>query len=122
MARDNGTPILRIGRKGKIAFAFGEDGEPFTIDVVDLHNQWSAIDRPFRDPDGKILPDKMEELNGLAYQFVTEVSKMADLSMAEVMEFLAKLTEEFIRLADFFVPKYEKKPSSPEPTELRFST
>lgn len=121
MSEGNGTGVIRIGRKGKRYFAFG-DGAPFEIDVVVVHNQWMDVDRSFRDEKGEVPEGKLTELNHACWSFVKEVSGVADLTLAEALDFLARVTEESGRLADFFVPKLPEGPSSPARTDVTFST
>lgn len=43
-----GNGVIRIGRKGRKKFAFGDDGQPFEVDVVRVFQQWIEIDDGFR--------------------------------------------------------------------------
>ncbi len=126
MSAANGDGVIRIGRKGKMKFAIG-DSAPFEIDVVLIYNRWLEIDRSFRDDKDVILPDKNLEHNEAAFQFLTTVLsdasvKVENLTLAEVFEFLKLVTDEVAKLRDFFVPAISKEPSSPEKTELTFTT
>ena len=40
--------VIRVGRKGRKKFAFGE-GEPFEVDVVVAFQEWICIDDGFRE-------------------------------------------------------------------------
>jgi len=124
MSASNGERIITIGKKGRVTFRFGEDGEAFTIDVIETNNQWSAIDREYRDEEGQVPGDRIGALNQALWDFVKAITGHHDVSMAMAMEFMKCITEESVRLKDFFVIESDKKEqSSPEPsTTLRFST
>ena len=126
--------VLRIGRKGKKTFAFGEEGEsgcePFEVDVVAVYNQWAGIvsDYPVKE-DGSIGWKELEARNRATVEFVRELTKtpsspdgIEHLTLAEVLEFIKMIGEEKEKLASFFAPKSVAGPSSQESTELRFST
>jgi hypothetical protein len=117
---ENGIPILKIGRKGKMRLAFG-DGQPFEIDVIGVNAAWSAIDNQFRDDKGQIPREKLAELHSEAWNFVRGLSKQDDLSLAEALEFLRVITEEGEKLKGFFEIKSSAKPSSPERTTAIYS-
>ncbi len=124
---ENGHQVIRIGRKGRKLFAFGEEGKPFEVDVVALHSEWVNVDRTFRDEKGDVPSDRLLEMNKTALEFVMAVGRqvdvdLSDISLAEALEFIKEITEEVHKLKDFFVPKFSDAPSSPESTELRFST
>ncbi len=120
-ASENGHQVIRIGRKGRQWYAIG-DGEPFEIDVVAVHGQWVEIDRQFRDDNGEMPAEQFPEANKCAWQFVHELSGTKDLTLAEALEFIRNITEEVLKLKDFFAVRSSEKQSSPESTELRFST
>jgi|SRR5215469_1322182 len=124
MSASNGERVITIGKKGRVTFRFGEDGQPFTLDVIEVNNQWSGIDREYRDEKGEVPADRIGALNQAMWDFTKSVTGHQDVSMAMAMEFMKCITEESVRLKDFFVPKLAKEePSSPEPsTTLRFST
>jgi len=125
MTQTNGNDdgILRIGRKGKVKFAFGENGTPFIVDVVAISNRWWEIRRNFADKDDKVPPDRIEEFNRTAIAFVCELAPKdsGPESNAEVEEFFKLLADERQKLQRFFVPASPEEPSSPERTELTFS-
>jgi len=54
--------------------------------------------------------------------FVSDIFQGADLSGAEIQEFLFQVSEEAAKLKPFFSKESEKTPSSPSSTELIFST
>lgn len=124
--------ILRIGRKGKRTFAFGAEGTPdevvFEVDVVAVYNQWVVLRNQFTDENGQVLDTNLDACNRATWQFVQDLTKspakpegVAELTLAEVLEFIALIGEEKEKLAGFFVPRSSEKPSLPESTELRFS-
>ncbi len=117
----NGIPVIRIGRKGRRLIAFGE-GEPFEVDVVGVANAYTDVVRAFHDDNGRVPPERNQELNGAALEFVKQISGQADLSMAEALEFLKVITEEQEKLKGFFALKSEGAPPSPASSELIFST
>lgn len=123
MSEGNGDGVIRIGRKGKKKIALG-DGEPRDLDIVDVSNRWSEIDRSFRDADFKIPSERIAEANEAAYAFVMGIFEDASITRAEALEFLKIITEEAAKLSDFFTVKSGSvEPSSQESTTtLRFST
>ncbi len=126
-AGENGQRVIRIGRKGRRLFAFGEEGKPFEVDVVALHSEWVNVDRTFRDDKGDVPPERLLEMNRTALEFVVAVGQqvgvdLADISLAEALEFIKEITEEVHRLRGFFVPKFSEGPSSAESTQVNFST
>lgn len=130
MSASNG--VIRIGRKGKKKFAFG-DGEPFTVDIVTAWQQWIGIDDAFRpdeeDANGN-RPIPLAEIPGYqqsAVEFVRELAGDAcrdeDITPAEALDFIARLKEQYDELAVFFRPKSPQERASPATSEaeLRFS-
>lgn len=122
MSASNG--VIRIGRKGLKKFAFGEDGAPFEVDVVVAFQKWVDIDRSLRSEDGNgdILPEDMPSFHAAAVGFVADVSG-STVTVAEALDFVARLREQYDELACFFHPKSPEKRGSPaiSGTELRFS-
>lgn len=130
MSSNNG--VIRVGRKGKKKFAFGEDGAPFEVDVVVAFQQWIVIDDQFRErsDDRTILTQDMAEYHRAAVEFVTMLAtdpvtmSAPDITTAEALDFMARLREQYEELATFFHPKSREKQDSPDTSEaeLRFST
>lgn len=122
MSASNG--VIRIGKKGLRKFAFGEEGEPFEIDVVATFQQWIIIDEEFRSTsDDKTIPTaEMPAYHRAAQEFIKELSK-SDVSVGEAFDFLARLREEYDELASFFQPRSRPERGSPvtSEVELRFS-
>lgn len=136
MSQDNG--IIRIGRKGKKKFAFG-DNPPFEVDVVESFQKWIIIDDEFRqecnignaEGSRRIPPAEVPRWHQAAVEFVTElvsldrliVGKEPEISItiAEALDFLARLREEYDKLVVFFQPKSQDEPESPDTSE-RVST
>lgn len=147
-AATNGHGVLRVGRKGRMKFAFGDHAvlDPMRpaleieADVLALYNDYCEMDAPFWGPDGKFIegPGKMTEhmvakLNlvrgwiiegGKAMKEDGEAMALAnDLSPAEALELIRMVTEEYTKLKPFFSPRAsESELSSPESFGLRFST
>jgi hypothetical protein len=134
MSASNG--VIRVGRKGLKKFAFGEDGEPFEIDVVVAFQAWVNVDNEFRErsEDRTIHTKDMPDYHAAAVHFVTMLatdysagspnsSKQPQITTAEALDFIARLREQYDELADFFRPKSREKPDSPDSSEaqLRFS-
>jgi hypothetical protein len=129
MSNDNG--VIRVGRKGRKKFAFGEDGEPFEVDVVVAFQQWIAIDEQFRDrtEDQSIatadMPNYHESAVAFAKSYATDPVSGAgpDITTAEALDFIARLREQYEAVADFFRPRLREKPdsSATSEAELRFS-
>lgn len=132
MSANNG--VIRIGKKGLKKFAFGETGAPFEVDVVVAFQGWLCIDDEFREREGcvdrTIKTADMPEYHQAAVQYVTSLSNMntpgqdgIQLTVAEALEFIALLREEYDGLLTFFRPKSLNEPDSPDTSEggLRFS-
>ncbi len=132
MSASNG--VIRIGRKGIKKFAFGEDGAPFEVDVVAAFQRWCCIDDTFRDDenDRKIPVERMPEYHQAAVGFVAELQlanipagyeESSPVSIAEALDFIARLREQYDELADFFLPRKRVEDESPATSEvgLRFS-
>jgi len=124
MSASNG--VIRIGKKGIKKFAFGEDGQPFDIDVVVSFQEWIRIDEGFRMDDRTIPTDSMKDYHEAAVEFVHKVSNGNNdnkVTTAEALDFIARLREQYDELADFFRPKLRGEPDSPDSSgvELRFS-
>jgi hypothetical protein len=129
----NGKPVLRIGRKGRMTVAFGDEGAepvpPFEIDVIVVNNQYLDLLAPFRNDAKVIPPERYTEVKGVTHQFVIGLTKSqdhpngyAEMSMAESQHFITALNDAVQELELFFLPKSSAKPSSQGSTELRFST
>lgn len=134
MSQNNG--VIRIGRKGVKKFAFGEDGKPFDVDVVVAFQGWLCIDDEFRERDGCVdrtiktsdMPEyhraAVDYVQGLATNHITgQRSDEPILTVAEALEFIALLREEYDGLLTFFRPKSLGEQDSPDTSEggLRFS-
>ena len=133
MSASNG--VIRIGRKGVKKFAFGDDSEPFEVDVVVAFQQWIGIDDGFRPPmpdeDGNrsIATADMPAYHEAAVKFVTDLALEGsqpdnfEITTAEALDFIARLREQYDELAAFFRPKLREERDSPDTSEaeLRFS-
>lgn len=139
MSASNG--VVRIGRKGLKKFAFGDDGTPFEVDVVVAFQAWIGVDDEFRpvdeDANGHrpIPTAEMPAYHQAAVEFVRGLaaipsqtgkdSILPDITVAEALDFIARLREAYDELAGFFRPKSREKPDSPATSEvgseLRFS-
>lgn len=134
MSQNNG--VVRIGRKGIVKFAFGDD-EPFEVDVVTAFQAWANIDEEFR-LDGPNVPDDqrglvpsqdMPRYHQAAVDFVQKLAtdprthNTPQLTVAEALDFLARLREQYDELVHFFRPKQRAERESPASTEtaLHFS-
>lgn len=132
MSESNG--VIRVGRKGKKKFAFG-DGEPFEVDVVVAFQEWICADDEFRERyDDRTIPNgdmaayhqaAVDFVKGLATNFPSQVTgeKPPDITVAEALDFLARLREQYDELTDFFQPRSREKLDSPDSSEagLQFS-
>ena len=133
MSASNG--VIRVGRKGRKKFAFGEDGEPFEVDVVVAWQQWIDTDRAFRDrsEDRTINDGDMVDYHRAAVEFVCGLAvntvkgeydaTATPITTAEALDFIARLREQYDEVASFFQPKSREEPDSPgsSAAELRFS-
>lgn len=120
--------VIRIGRKGRKKFAFG-DADPFEVDIVVATQQWFIIDDSLRpvdeDKDGNrpIALADMPRWHQAAADFVKELSGCQDITHAEALDFIARLREQYHEMADFFRPKLQEEPDSQDSSEveLQFS-
>ena len=130
MSANNG--VIRIGRKGLKKFAFGEDGEPFEVDVVAAFQEWINIDESFRLEEGEgiksedvgtIPTEDMSKFHAAAVAYVKSLSNYDTLTTSEALDFLARLREQYNELTVFFRPKSREERVSPDTSEveLRFS-
>lgn len=125
MSNDNG--VIRIGRKGKKKFAFG-DGDVFEVDVVIALQEWEVRDDNFRpqeaDEEGRrnIPMCDMHQYQQAAVDYVKELSGV-EVTVAEAFDFIARLREQYNEVAENFLVKSSRKPDSPDTSEaeLRFS-
>ena len=123
--------VIRVGRKGKRKFAFGDDGPPFEVDVVVAFQAWICTDDQFRDQfEDRIIPTgAMPSYNALAVSFVRELAtnpatgETSEVTTAEALDFIARLREQYDEVAAFFQPKSREEPDSPDSSavELKFS-
>lgn len=138
MSADNG--IIRVGRKGKKKFVFGDDDtKAFTVDVVEAFQDYIGIDSTFRtevrEDGNKVIPTaEMPAFHEAVRQWAIGLAtpkggtqedpvQRPDITAAEALDFAARLREVWNELQDFFVPKSPQKPESPGSSgvELRFS-
>jgi hypothetical protein len=133
----NGEKIIKIGRMGRTIIQLGDDetGIRIAVDAVRTYNAWLEVSRAFQNEQGVILPENRTAANTAMYQFVKGIFTAAlaaseqggavnldDLTEAESNCFLARITEEVMRLRTFFEINLPEKPSSQESTQLRFGT
>lgn len=132
MSETNGNGVIRVGRKGRKKFAFGEEGAPFEVDVVVAFQEWIAIDEDIRDRyEDRIIPvAAMPHYHQSAVEFAkrmatdpTAMHDVPDISTAEALDFIARLREQYDEVAAFFQPKSRDERVSPDSSdmELRFS-
>lgn len=120
MSSNNG--VIRIGKKGIKKFAFGDDGPVFEVDVVVTFQEWIIKDEEFRptedDENGNrpIPTAEMPMYHAAAQQFVAELGG-GEVTVAEALDFLARLREQYDELAVFFRPKSKEKQDSPATSE-----
>ena len=148
MSLSNG--VVRIGNKGLKKFAFGAEGspggEPFEIDVVTTIQQWFNIHDEFvqqgeENEEGKKVissaeipryhqaaVDFCEDLrcthpsNGIAKEQCDKTGYKV-VTVAEALDFNARLRECYDELVVFFRPKSREEPASQDSSavELHFS-
>jgi hypothetical protein len=129
MSESNG--VIRVGRKGKKKFAFG-DGDPFEVDVVVAFQEWGSIDGSFRNEDRVIPQSEMMGYHQAAVAFVQSLWFLAsvaapavttNITTAEALDFIARLREQYDEVSVFFQPKSRDKPDLHDTlgSEMRFS-
>jgi hypothetical protein len=122
--------VVRISRKGTKKFAFGEEGQPFEVDVVAAFQGWIDVDKQFRVTEDSSLTD-LPAYHQAAVIHVKNLSGY-DVTIAEALDFMARLREVYDDLAVFFRPRSPEERGSPgtsavasagtsAKTELRFS-
>lgn len=136
-----GNGVLRISRKGKKKFAFGEEGASneviFEVDVVVVFQEWCDIYDSFcveGDGEDRKIND-VRAYHQTAVDFVKRVanSNILEITTAEALDFLARLREVYDDLASFFQPRSLEERGLPgtseagsqstfPKTEMRFST
>jgi len=123
VADSNGDGIIKIGSKSKRKFQV-PGLAVFECDVIDVQNQWREIDAGFRDSEGGLPVENIRPLQQAALMLFLAVTGYDEGSVenAQALEFLKHISEIGDELHHFFVPKLSEKPSSPQATELRFST
>ena len=123
MSANNG--VVRIGRKGLKKFAFGEDGPVFEVDVVVAWQQWVILDNGLRDENDKVIAETMPLYHQAAISFVEGLSNSTagTITVAEALDFIARLKEQYDNVADFFQVRSLEERVSPGilVSELLFS-
>ena len=107
---DNRNGVIRVGRKGMKKFAFGEDGEPFNVDVVVAFQEWVGIDTIFRDrsEDQSILIEDMPQYHAKAVEFVVKLSgNTIEITTAEALDLSLGFVSNMTRWRFFFDPNCE---------------
>ena len=132
-----GSGVIKIGRMGKRKLQFEGSDIVFELDVIRTGNRWAEIDGKFpHDPNGRITPEHLDAVTLQAIAFVQEIivgSVGADrqaevatlaqsISGADAFHFIKLITDEAEELKPFFTPKSAAARSSPESTEVTFST
>jgi hypothetical protein len=117
MSAENG--VIRIGHKGRKKFAFGDDGVPFEVDVVVAFREWVAVDDHFRGEDRTIPDSKMAQYHQAALDFVSKLAgnpmlafTVGGITVAEALDLLARLREQYDEVAVFFQPRLRGEPES----------
>ncbi len=130
-ASTSSNGVIRVGRKGRKKFAFGEDGKPFDVDVVVAFQEWICIDDRFREnsEDRSIAVADMHQYHQAAVDFVKALATdpttdlSPEITTAEALDFIARLREQYDEVAAFFHPKSREEPELPDTSEaeMRFS-
>lgn len=119
--------VIRVGRKGRRKFAFGEDGQPFEVDVVVAFQEWIGIDEQFREQseDRIVATADMPAYHQAAVEFVSRLvgSTALDITTAEALDFIARLRECYDEVAIFFRPRSREERDLPDTSvpAMRFS-
>lgn len=123
MSQENGSTIIKLGRKGVRKFQFDEDTPIVELDVIHCWNQWLTVERSFRNEKGEVPPEKNPEVNMALNQFSCQMLQVQEMSDANALEFQAVLGKEVDKLLPFFDASSEDEPSSPpNSTTVVFST
>lgn len=128
--------VIKIARRGKVKFEL-EDGKPFELDVVSVHDDVIDLDWSFRDVDGQgngVVPQaKRQEWKKAIHDFWQAVVNdgyaamqydvgAPSLTRAETEALAHAISEEVKKLRDFFLPKKDASSPSPSSTEAGSET
>lgn len=129
----SGKRIIDIGDEGLAEVKIGTQRKSFTIDVIDVFNEWCEKDRSLRNEEGVVPPELVKEWNQMQWQFVRDLAVKASgdenyfkpddgPSLGQAFGFITKIVEATGEIRRFFAPNTPEKASSPgSSTELRFS-
>ncbi len=146
---NNGTPVVRIGKKGTKSFAFG-DGPVISLDVIQIYNEWLMVQEQLievKDGQRHIKDAKAYSETQVAFVSMMYATVGGDpVTHAEAAEFIKELTVAQMELQHFFDltrdarwsslvssaasppgsstpgPSTSSGPASPEPSPGKFQT
>lgn len=143
MSSSNGKGVIRITRKGRRSFAFGEEGtpgsEPFEVDILTVFQEWLNRVDDFRqeeeDEEGNhpIPQENVSAYHQAAVDFVEALRggdkshpEYVPVSKIEALEFVAQVREAYDDLVGFTQARSREERASPATSEggsveLRFS-
>ncbi len=139
MSGSNGSGVIRIGKKGLRKFAFGVEGSPgsevFEVDVVSAIQQWFNVHDTFveagveNEEGRKVIPSaEVPRYHQAAVEFVEDLrctntknsldrghedSGYLPVTVAEALDFNARLRECYDELVVFFRPRSREERDSP---------
>lgn len=129
MSAGNGNgKVLKVDDAGSTRTFEFPGGIRVTCDVIAVECQYWDMRRDLQGEDGKVPPERLTELNERTLAFVQGLldidssSPAPRIDLGTANRFMALVWQETAALRDFFQPATRGRPSSPESTELTFST
>ncbi len=129
MASENkfANGVLKLSRRGRSKFQFDDSDQLFSIDIIEVYDQWIEVDWQLRDTtpgptEGFLPPSKQDEYGKNRQGFVQIIldaayakagGKAPAISRAEAEEFIDVVRMEAARLRNFTLPGKEEPSSSP---------
>lgn len=130
-AKPSTNGVVRIARKGIVKFAFGEEGDEFSVDVRVIYDAWTEIDWQLRNEKGELPTDKRVEHGQNRIRFVQAVvndayaanglAAIPEVSGSEAIAFIDRVVEEVEKIHNFFSPKKDEPSSLPASPEMRIN-
>ncbi len=122
--------VVKIARRGRAKFQFGDDDQPFEVDVLAVYDQWYVVNWQLRDIDEKgdgVVPnDKQDEFGQNRLNFAQAVVNSAYesqqlgaapvLCRAEAEAFIDEISKKAAELRNFTVSKKDTPSSQPDST------
>ena len=130
----DGDRVVKIGKMGRMKLCLGDI--TVRIDCIGASDAYYDLDNGFRGDDGKVPREKLKDYTVAAFNFVKDMllgacaaadrpkaeKYVGQMSLAEARKVITEINKESLRLQHFFKVDTQDEPSSPESTEVTFST